>query len=55
LGFALYFLPGSIMGVLAPMVSAYIASTYGLLPVFFTATAVLLLCVPVLHFGVKVD
>jgi MFS family permease len=55
LGFALYFLPGSIMGVLAPMVSAYVASTYGLLPVFFTATAVLLLCVPVLQFGVKVD
>ncbi|HIH89148.1 TPA: MFS transporter [Candidatus Bathyarchaeota archaeon] len=55
LGFALYFLPGSIMGVLAPMVSAFIASNYGLPPVFFTATAVLLLCVPVLQFGVKVD
>jgi FSR family fosmidomycin resistance protein-like MFS transporter len=55
LGFALYFLPGSIMGVLAPMVSAFIASTYGLLPVFFVATAVLLISVPVLQLGVKVD
>jgi MFS family permease len=55
LGFALYFLPGSIMGVLAPMVSAYIASTYGLLPVFFVATAVLLISVPVLQLGVNTD
>ena len=55
LGFALYFLPGSIMGVLAPMVSAFIASTYGLLPVFFVATAVLFISVPVLQFGVKID
>jgi len=55
LGFALYFLPGSIMGVLAPMVAAFIASTYGLLPVFFAATAALLICVPVLHFGINVD
>jgi MFS family permease len=55
LGFALYFLPSNIMGVLAPMVSAYIASTYGLLPVFLVATAVLLLSVPVLQLGVKTD
>ncbi|MCX6648993.1 MAG: MFS transporter [Candidatus Bathyarchaeota archaeon] len=55
LGFALYFLPGSIMGVLAPIVSAFIASTYGLLPVFFVATAVLLISVPVLQLGVKTN
>jgi MFS family permease len=55
LGFALYFLPGSIMGVLAPMVSAFIASTYGLLPIFYVATAVLMISVPVLQLGVKID
>ena len=55
LGFALYFLPGSIMGVLAPMVSAFIASTYGLLPIFFAATAVLLISIPILQLGVKAD
>jgi MFS family permease len=55
LGFALYFLPGSIMGVLAPMVSAFIASKYGLLPIFFAAAVVLLVSVPVLYLGVKTD
>lgn len=55
LGFALYFLPGNIMGVIAPMISAYIASTYGLLPVFFVSAAVLFIAVPILQFGVKVD
>ena len=55
LGFALYFLPGSIMGVLAPMASAFIANTYGLQTVFFAATAVFLLSVSILQLGVKVD
>ncbi len=55
LGFALYFLPGSIMGVIAPIVSAFIASSYGLLPIFFVATVVLMISVPVLQLGVKID
>jgi MFS transporter, FSR family, fosmidomycin resistance protein len=55
LGFALYFLPGSIMGVLAPMASAYIANTYGLETVFYAATSIFIISVPILQLGVKVD
>ena len=38
-----------------PMIAAFIANTYGLLPVFITATAVFMISVPILQFGVKVD
>ena len=55
LGFALYFLPGSIMGAIAPMIAAFIANNFGLLPIFMTATLVFAISVPVIHFGVKVD
>ncbi|MDP2900230.1 MAG: MFS transporter [Candidatus Bathyarchaeota archaeon] len=55
LGFALYFLPGSIMGAIAPMVAAFIANTWGIFPVFIASTLVFALSVPIIHFGVKVD
>jgi MFS family permease len=55
LGYALYFLPSSLMAAVAPIIAAFIASTYGLLPVFMAATAVFMISVPILHFGVKVD
>ncbi len=55
LGFALYFLPGSIMGAVAPMVAAFIANTWGIFPVFLASTLVFAASVPIIHFGVKVD
>lgn len=55
LGFALYFLPGSIMGAIAPMVAAFIANSWGIFPVFLASTLVYALSVPIIHFGVKVD
>ena len=54
LGFALYFLPGSIMGAVAPIVAAFIANTWGIFPVFIASTLVFALSVPIIHFGVKV-
>jgi FSR family fosmidomycin resistance protein-like MFS transporter len=55
LGFALYFLPGSIMGSIAPILAAFIANTWGMYPVFIASALVYALSVPIIHFGVKVD
>jgi MFS family permease len=55
LGFALYFLPGSIMGAVAPIVAAFVANTWGIYPVFIASTLVYALSVPIIHFGVKVN
>ena len=55
LGFALYFLPGSIMGALAPMVAAFVADIWGIYNVFLTSVGVFALAWLVFTFGVKVD
>lgn len=55
LGFALFFLPGSIMGAVSPMVAAYIADAFGIFSVFMTSIAVFALALVVFQFGVKVD
>ena len=55
LGFALYFLPGSVMGAVAPMMAAFIADTLGMYTIFMVSFAAYLVAVMVLMFGVKVD
>jgi MFS family permease len=55
LGFALFFLPGSIMGAIAPMIAAYIADIFGIFPVFLASMSVFSLAWLLLVFGVKVD
>jgi len=55
LGYALYFLPGSVMGAIAPMIAASIADTFGVYSVFMACIGVYFLAVAVLQFGVKVD
>ena len=55
LGFALYFLPGSVMGAIAPMIAAFIADTFGVYNVFMACIVVYFLAVAVLQFGVKVE
>jgi len=55
LGFALYFLPGSVMGAIAPMIAAFIADTFGMYNVFMACIGVYFLAVAVLQFGVKVE
>ena len=55
LGFALYFLPGSIMGAVAPMIAAFIADNLGMYTIFMVSFASYLVAVLVLMFGVKVD
>jgi MFS family permease len=55
LGFALYFLPGSIMGAIAPMIAAYIADVWGIYTVFMASIGIFALAWAVFTFGVKVD
>lgn len=55
LGFALYFLPQSILGAVAPMVAAFIADSFGIFYVFMASVGVFVLSLIVLQFGVKVD
>ncbi|MFH2110089.1 MAG: MFS transporter [Candidatus Bathyarchaeota archaeon] len=55
MGFAVSFLPQSIVGVVAPIVAAYIADIFGLFPIFTASFIIMFLGLGVLHFGVKVD
>ena len=55
MGFAVSFLPQSIVGVVAPIVAAYIADIFGLFPIFTASFVIMFLGLGVLHFGVKVD
>lgn len=55
LGYVLYFLPGSVMGAIAPMIAAYIADAFGVYTVFMACIGVYFLAVAVLQFGVHVD
>lgn len=54
-GFALSFLPGSIVQAVAPIVAALIADSYGLFPIFMTSMVILFIGLGVLQFGVKID
>ena len=53
LGYGLFFLPGSIMGAVAPMIAAFIAENYGLSSIFYASLAIYLVGLAVLQFGVK--
>jgi MFS family permease len=55
LGFALYFLPGSVMGAIAPMIAAYIADGFGTFTIFLVSIVVFALSWLIFTFGVKVD
>lgn len=55
LAYALFFLPGSLTGVAAPLVAAAIADTWGLATIFAVATVTFLSSLLVLQFGVKVE
>ena len=55
LGFALYFLPGSIMGAVAPMIAAYIADSFGMYTVFLASIGVFASAWILFTVGVKVD
>lgn len=55
LGYALFFLPGSIMGAIAPVLAGYIAQTYGFNMIFYISLVIFVLALGVLRFLVKVE
>lgn len=53
-GYALTFLPGSIVRTIGPLVAAFIADTLGIFSIFMISAIILYLGVGTLHFGVKI-
>jgi MFS family permease len=53
LGYALFFLPGSLMGAVAPVIAAFIGEVFGLSSIFYASIAVYAAGLFVLWFGVK--
>jgi MFS family permease len=54
LGYALFFLPGSLMGAVAPVIAAFIGEVFGLSSIFYASIAVYAAGLFVLWFGVKI-
>ena len=55
LGFALFFLPGSIIGAVTPVVAGYVADMMGFQTIFNVAVVVNFVALGILKFAVKVD
>jgi MFS family permease len=55
MAYALYFLPGSIMGAVAPLIAASIGDAYGLVAIFYTTIVLFFLSLVVLQFGVRLQ
>jgi len=55
LGYALFFLPGSIMGAIAPVIAGFIAQTYGFNTIFYLSLGIYALAIGILRFLVKVE
>ena len=55
LGFALFFLPGSIIGAVAPVVAGYVADIMGFQTIFNFAVVVNFVALGILKFAVKVE
>jgi MFS family permease len=54
LGYALFFLPGSLMGAVAPVIAAFIGEVFGLSSIFYASIVVYVSGLFVLWFGVKI-
>ena len=55
MGYAVSFLPQSMVSVVAPVVAAYIADVFGLFPIFKVSFIVMFLGLAVLQFGVRAE
>ncbi len=53
MGFAISFLPQSLVSVIAPVIAAYIADYFGLFPIFTVSFIIMFLGLGVLYFGVR--
>lgn len=55
MGYALFFLPSSIMGAVAPIVAGFLAENYGYNAIFYIALTIFVISLFVLKFKVKVN
>jgi len=55
LGYALYFLPGSVVGAVAPVIAGYVADTFGFNVIFYLSLVIYVGALGIMKFGVKVD
>ena len=54
LGYSLFFLPGSIMGAVAPMIGAQIANTLGFNYIFVTSIVLYVVSLVILKIGLRI-
>jgi MFS family permease len=55
LGYALFFLPGSIMGAVAPVIAGYLAQNFGFNTLFYISLGIFAIAIGILRFLVKVE
>ncbi|MCK4702468.1 MFS transporter, partial [Candidatus Bathyarchaeota archaeon] len=55
MGYAISFLPQSMVSVVAPVVAAYIADVFGLFPIFTVGFIVMFVGLALLQFGVRAE
>ena len=55
LGYSLFFLPGSIVGAVAPVMAGFLAESYGFNAIFYVALLLYIIGLGVIKFMVKVD
>jgi MFS family permease len=53
MAYALYFLPGAIMGAVAPLIAASIGDAFGLVAIFYATIVLFFLSLCILQFGVR--
>jgi MFS family permease len=55
LGYALFFLPGSIMGAVAPVIAGFVAENYGFNTIFYISLGIYVVALGILKFLVRLD
>ena len=55
LGYALFFMPGSVIGAITPVVAGYLAELMGFRSIFNIAVVVNFIGLAILRFGVKIE
>ena len=53
MAYALFFMPGSIVGAVAPLIAASIGDSFGLVVIFYATIVLFFLSLSVLKFGVR--
>ena len=55
LGYALFFLPGSIMGAVAPVMAGFVAEAFGFTTIFYISLGIYVVALGILKFMVRID